>query len=338
MSEVSPISGSMKVVEISEPGGPEVLTMAERPVPAPGPGQVLIQVDAAGVNRPDCLQRAGLYPPPPDASDLPGLEVAGTVVASAADTAWPHEGDRVCALTPGGGYAQYCPTAADHCLPVPGPLSTIEAAALPETYFTVWANLFQTGGLTSGETVLVHGGASGIGSTAVSLARAFGARVFATAGSQEKCRFCEDLGAERCFNYRESDFAQSLADKGEKIDVVLDIVGRPYLAGNLKVLNYGGRLVMVGVLGGARAEIDLRTLLRKRLTVTGSTLRPRPDAEKAAIARELRDQVWPLLEAGRFGPRIQQTFTMSEASKAHELLEANQAMGKVVLTVSDSAS
>ena len=274
----------MTVVEISQPGGPEVLVTARRPTPRAGPGQVLIQVDAAGVNRPDCLQRAGLYPPPRDASDLPGLEVAGTVVARGPEVEWPGMGEPVCALVPGGGYAEYCLTRADHCLPVPGPLSRAEAATLPETFFTVWANLFQSGRLSPGETALIHGGASGIGYTAIMLAKALGARVFATAGSDEKCRFCEELGAERCFNYRNSDFAGELTATGNGVDVVLDIVGRPYMAGNLKVLNQGGRLVMVGVLGGAKAEVDLRVMLRKHLTIMGSTLRPRSDKEKADIA------------------------------------------------------
>jgi putative PIG3 family NAD(P)H quinone oxidoreductase len=325
----------MRAVEISTPGPPSVLRMCQRPVPALRSGEVLIRVAAAGVNRPDCLQRQGLYPPPPGASDLPGLEVAGTIAARAPDVQDFAPGERVCALLAGGGYAEFCAVPAVQCLPVPEGITLVEAAAIPETFFTVWTNVFERGRLQPGETLLVHGGASGIGTTAIQLARAFGARVFATAGSAEKQRLCEELGAERAVNYREEDFAEVLrsitADRG--VDVILDIVGANYLDANLKTLAIDGRLVVIGVLGGARGELDLRRMLTKRLTITASTLRARSPQEKGRIAQALRHRVWPWLEARAVAPVIQQTMPLEEAASAHALLEANEAMGKIVLIV-----
>jgi NADPH:quinone reductase len=327
----------MKVVEIARPGGPAVLRPAERPIPAPAPGEVLIQVAAAGVNRPDLMQRMGKYPPPPGASDIPGLEVAGTVAAVAPGVAGWASGDRVCALVAGGGYAEYCVAPAPQCLPIPAGLTPIEAAAIPETYFTVWTNLFDGGRLVAGETLLVHGGASGIGTTAIQLGRAFGARVLATAGSDARCAACERLGAERSINYRTSDFAEEVQQhtSGRGADVVLDIVGGPYLERNLATLAVGGRLVIIGLMRGARAEVSLLPVLQRRLTITGSTLRPRTVEQKGAIARALRQHVWPLLEQGRVRPVIHATFPLAKAADAHRALEAGEPVGKLVLTVED---
>jgi len=323
----------MAAIEIREHGGPDVLMPVMRPVPTPGADDVLIRIAAAGVNRPDCLQRRGLYPPPPGTSDLPGLEVAGQVVATGEKVMTPHTGDDVCALLSGGGYAEYCAVPAVQCLPIPQGLNFIQAAALPETFFTVWSNVFERGRLVSGETILIHGGASGIGTTAIQLARAFGARVFASAGNDEKCSLCEELGAERAVNYRNENFHDVIkeATGGHGVDVILDIVGGRYLADNIRLLATDGRLVVIGVLGGGKAEINLGQVLIKRLTVTGSTLRNRIPAVKGQIASALRAQVWPKLESGKIAPVIQATFPLAEASRAHELLEANQAMGKLVL-------
>jgi putative PIG3 family NAD(P)H quinone oxidoreductase len=329
----------MRAVEIREPGPPEVLTLGERPVPAPGPGEVLVRVAAAGVNRPDCLQRRGAYPPPPGVTDIPGLEVAGVVAARAADVATPVVGERVCALVAGGGYAEYCTVPAVQCLPLPTGYSLVEAAALPEALFTVWTNVFERGGLQRGETLLVHGGASGIGTAAIALARALGARVFTTAGTAEKCALCERLGAERAVNYREARFADVVreATGGKGVDVILDMVGAPYLADNIALLREDGRLVLIAALGGSRAEINLAQVFMKRLTVTGSTLRNRSPAEKGLIARALRERVWPLLESRAVAPVIQATMPLAAAARAHEILEANATLGKIVLVVDEQA-
>ncbi|HEX9648002.1 MAG TPA: NAD(P)H-quinone oxidoreductase [Alphaproteobacteria bacterium] len=325
----------MTAVEISAPGGPEVLRAVTRPVPVPGHGEVLIRVAAAGVNRPDVMQRAGSYPPPPGASDLPGLEVAGTVVRAGAGVAGPAPGEAVCALVTGGGYAEFCVAPADQTLPIPAGLDAVQAAALPETYFTVWTNLFERGRLDGGESVLVHGGSSGIGTTAVQLADAFGARVFATAGSPEKCRACESLGAERAIDYRSEDFLAVVKDAtaGRGVDVILDMVGGDYLKRNLAALADDGRLVIIAFLGGSAAEVDLMPILRRRLTVTGSALRPRTVERKSQIAEALRAHVWPLLESGRVRPVIHRTFPLTSAAEAHALMEAGRHVGKIVLAV-----
>lgn len=332
----------MRVIEIREPGGPDVLQAAERPTPSPGPGEVLIAVAAAGVNRPDVMQRQGKYPPPAGASDVPGLEVAGTITTLGAGAEGPdgrrwREGDRVCALVAGGGYASHCVAPGPQCLPVPAGLDWATAAALPETFFTVWTNLFDRGRLSAGESVLIHGGTSGIGTTAIQLARAFGARVVATAGSVEKCRACERLGAERAVNYRDADFVEAAraATAGRGVDVILDIVGGDYLARNLEALAVDGRLVVIGLIGGAKAPLDLRPVLQKRLTITGSTLRPRAVSEKGAIARVLLDRVWPLIESGAVRPVIHQTFPLERAADAHRLLESSVHVGKIVLEVGE---
>ena len=329
----------MQAVEITQAGPPEVLRLCTRPGPVPSAGEVLIRVAAAGVNRPDCLQRAGGYPPPPGISDLPGLEVAGTVVAVASGVLIPAVGDRVCALVAGGGYAEYCIAPAVQCLPVPAALSLIEAAAIPETFFTVWTNVFERGHLQRGETLLVHGGASGIGTTAIQLGVAFGARVYATAGSDEKCALCVDLGADQAVNYRKEKFPDVLLQATNKrgVDVILDIVGGPYLADNIRLLREDGRLIYIGALGGAKAEINLGQVFVKRLTLTGSTLRNRPIEEKGRIARALQESVWPLLEQRAIVPVIQHVLPLASAVEAHRILEANDAMGKVVLRMTDEA-
>jgi NADPH2:quinone reductase len=324
---------SMQVVEIARPGGPEVLRVATRPVPQPKSDEVLIRVAAAGVNRPDCLQRAGSYAPPPGASDLPGLEVSGTVVRLGEGVTKWQQGDQVCALTPGGGYAQYCVTPAGHCLPIPRGWTAIEAAGLPETCFTVWINVFERGRLAAGETLLVQGGSSGIGITAIQLARAFGNRVFATAGNAEKCKACEALGAERAINYRIEDFVAVVQELtgGQGVDVILDMVGGDYVARELSALRDDGRLSIIAVLGGARAQIDLNQILRRRLTITASTLRPRTMEFKSAIASTLRAKVWPLIEAGKFKPVIFRTFALAQAADAHALMESDVHIGKIIL-------
>jgi len=325
----------MIAIEIREPGGPEVLVPVERPQPAPGPGEVLIRVAAAGVNRPDVMQRRGQYAPPPGASDIPGLEVAGTVEAIGDSVSDWQIGDRVCALVAGGGYAELCVAPAPQCLPVPAGMSFTDAAALPETFFTVWSNVFDRGHLMAGESALIHGGSSGIGTTAIQLARAFGARVFATAGSAEKCAACERLGAELAVNYRDTDFVAAVraATGGRGVDLILDMVGGEYVSRNLDALAVDGRLVQIAILGGAKAQINMLPILQRRLTVTGSTLRPRPVAEKGAIARALRERVWPLLESGAVAPVIFQTFPLQDAGAAHRVMESSLHIGKLVLVV-----
>jgi NADPH:quinone reductase len=322
----------MIAIEIISHGGPEVLRAVERPVPEPASGEILIKVEAAGVNRPDIMQRQGKYPPPPGASDLPGLEVAGTVVRGAG---WWKDGDRVCALVAGGGYAEYCAVPLPQVLPIPGDMDAIHAAAIPETYFTVWTNLFDRGGLTAGDHVLIQGGTSGIGTTAIQLAHEFGATVYATAGSDEKCAAAVSLGAAAAFNYRTEDFVERVATEtaGRGVDIVLDIVGGDYLPRHLRCLATNGRLVQIGLQGGAKAEIDLRLVLNKRLTVTGSTLRPRTPEEKGIIARQLEEHVWPLLASGRVRPQVDRRFPLREAAAAHRALESGEVIGKVVLTV-----
>jgi NADPH:quinone reductase len=326
-------------IEIHGFGGPDVLRPVERPLPRPGADEVLIRVAAAGVNRPDLLQRLGKYPPPPGASDIPGLEVAGTIEAlgpaSDEDAGRWRPGDRVCALLAGGGYAEFAAVPARQCLPVPAGMDVVRAAAIPETYFTVWTNLFQRGQLRTGDLVLVHGGGSGIGTTAIQLAKAFGATVFATAGSDAKGAACERLGAAAAINYRTADFAESVArlTSGRGVDIILDIIGGPYLERNLRTLAIDGRLVQIGLLGGARSEIDLGTVMRRRLTLTGSTLRNRSIEEKAAIARELEQHVWPLLASGTVTPLVDRTLPLTQAAEAHRLLEAGEVVGKIVLTV-----
>jgi NADPH2:quinone reductase len=331
----SSVPAEMSAVEIAAPGGPEELKLARRPTPQPAEGEVLVRVRAAGVNRPDVMQRQGRYPPPPGASDIPGLEIAGEVVALGPGAARAALGDRVTALLPGGGYAEYAVAAAPLCLPVPAGLSMVEAAAIPETFFTVWTNLFDRGGLEAGESVLIHGGTSGIGTTAVQLAHAWGARVFATAGSPEKARACERFGAVRGIEYHTEDFVEILRKEtdGKGVDVILDMVGAAYLARNLDALAMEGRLVVISLIGGARGEINLSTLMSKRLTVTGSTLRIRSVAQKAIVAEGVKRNVWPLIAAGRVKPVIYATFPLAQASEAHRLMESSKHIGKIVLTV-----
>lgn len=328
---------TMLCMEITQPGPPDVMQPCRRSVPKVQAGEVLIRVVAAGVNRPDCLQRAGHYPPPPGASDLPGLEVAGIVVAVADDVSRPAVGDRVCALVAGGGYAEYCTAPAVQCLPVPAALTLIEAAAVPETFFTVWTNVFERGRLQPGESLLVHGGASGIGTTAIQLASALGARVYATAGNDAKLALCDKLGALRTINYHSEKFYELIREQtgNRGVDVILDIVGAPYFRDNLRLLGDDGRLVIIAVLGGAKSEINFGQILMKRLTITGSTLRSRPVAEKGRIARALEQQVWPLLERRQVAPVIQDVVPLHAAAQTHQRLEANEAMGKFVLRVTD---
>jgi NADPH2:quinone reductase len=323
----------MRAIEITQPGGPEVLQPCERPLPELKPGEILIKVHAAGVNRPDVFQRLGQYPVPPGASDLPGLEVAGEIVDGDLKDSGFAKGDLVCALVQGGGYAGYCAAPLEQCLPVPQGLSALEAASLPETFFTVWSNVFQRAGLQPGETLLVQGGSSGIGVTAIQVAKALGHRVFATAGSADKCRACEELGAERAINYKEEDFVAVVKELtgGRGVDVVLDMVGGDYVAREVSCLADDGRIVIIALLGGAKANVDLGQVLRRRLTITGSTLRPRPVAFKAQIARELRERVWPLLAAGTIRPVIYKTFPLEAAGEAHALMESSTHVGKIVL-------
>ncbi len=323
---------TMRAVEISEPGAPEVLRPVEVPVPTPGAGQILIAVDYTGVNRPDALQRAGMYAPPADASPLPGLEAAGTVAAVGPGVSQWSVGDKVTALLPGGGYADYVLTFADHALPVPGGMAMDRAAALCETYFTVWSNVFMRGGLRAGERFLVHGGSSGIGTTAIQLAREFGARVFATAGSADKCAACLDLGAERAINYRDEDFVEVMKSEGGA-DLILDMVGGPYIPRNLSALADDGRLVQIAFLQGPKAEVNFAQLMTRRLTMTGSTLRPQSVEAKARIAQELAQTVWPLLEAGKLGPVMDSEFPLEDAAKAHARMEGSTHIGKIVLKV-----
>ncbi|MFW7340090.1 NAD(P)H-quinone oxidoreductase [Pollutimonas sp. H1-120] len=325
----------MKAVEISKPGGPEVLVMVDRPMPEPKAGEVLIKVSAAGINRPDVFQRKGNYPPPPGASDLPGLEVVGEIVAGDAAAAGLSVGDKVCALLAGGGYAEYCTAPAAQCLPIPKGLSDVEAAGLPETYYTVWSNVFDRGQLSAGESLLVHGGASGIGTTAVQLATAMGHKVYATVGSDERARAVEGLGAVLGINYRTQDYVEEVkkATGGKGVDVVLDMVAGEYINRNINCLADDGRIVIIALLGGAKADMDCSQILRRRLTVTGSTLRPRPVAFKAEIARSLKERVWPLLEAGKIRPIVHATFPLERACDAHAMMDAGEQIGKIVLTV-----
>jgi NADPH2:quinone reductase len=325
----------MKAVEISKPGGPEVLVLVDRPMPEPKAGEVLIKVSAAGINRPDVFQRKGNYPAPPGASDLPGLEVVGEIVAGDVGAAGLSIGDKVCALLAGGGYAEYCTAPAVQCLPVPKGLSDVEAAGLPETYYTVWSNVFDRGQLSAGESLLVHGGASGIGTTAVQLATAMGHKVYATVGSDERARAVEGLGAVMGINYRTQDYVEEVkkATGGKGVDVVLDMVAGDYINRNINCLADDGRIVIIALLGGAKAEIDCSQVLRRRLTVTGSTLRPRPVAFKAEIARSLKERVWPLLEAGKIRPIVHATFPLEKACDAHAMMDAGEQIGKIILTV-----
>jgi NADPH2:quinone reductase len=324
---------TMTCVEIKAPGGPEQLVLATRPCPQPKAHEVLIAVEAAGVNRPDVVQRMGLYPAPPGASDLPGLEVAGTVIAAGAQVTWPAVGERVCALVPGGGYATHCVTPAGACLPLPNTFDAVHGAALPETFFTVWHNVFERGALKAGENFLVHGGSSGIGTTATQLAHAFGAFVATTAGTDEKCASCRALGADLAINYRTHDFAEEIKAKapGGGVDVILDMVGGAYTARNLRALKPDGRLVNIAFLGGSKSELDLMPVMTKRLTLTGSTLRVRDDVFKARLAAAVRENVWPLLEAGRIKPVIHATFPLADAAEAHRLMESSAHFGKIVL-------
>ncbi|HZR26858.1 MAG TPA: NAD(P)H-quinone oxidoreductase [Vicinamibacterales bacterium] len=325
----------MIAIEIREPGEPDVLTAVERPMPTLAGGDVLIKVAAAGVNRPDVFQRRGRYPPPPGASDIPGLEVAGTIASVASDVTAFRPGDRVCALVAGGGYAEYCAAPAVQCLPVPRGLDMTAAAAIPETFFTVWTNVFERGRLRAGESVLIHGGSSGIGTTAIQLASAQGARVFATAGSAEKCAACERLGAERAINYRDEDFAVVVKalTQSRGVDLILDMVGGDYFARNIDALAVEGRLVEIATLHGVKVEMNIQTIMQKRLTVTGSTLRARPVADKGAIASAVHAHVWPLLESGQVKPIIFKTFPLRQAAAAHALLESSAHIGKIVLSV-----
>jgi len=325
----------MIAIGIRAPGPPEVLVPVERPTPTVTAGEVLIKVVAAGVNRPDVMQRQGMYPPPPGASDIPGLEIAGEIVGVASGvTSW-RTGDRVCALVSGGGYAEYCSAPAPQCLPIPGGLDLIQAAAIPETFFTVWTNVFERGRLVAGETILIHGGSSGIGTTAIQLAHAFGARVITTAGSDEKCAACESLGADVAINYRAADFVAAVRDAtgGRGVDVVLDMVGGDYVQRNIECLAMDGRLVQIGLLGGAKAQINTGPILQRRLWLTGSTLRARSVAEKGAIARAVHANVWSLLEAGTVRVLVHATYPLAQAAEAHRVMESSAHIGKLVLTV-----
>ncbi len=325
----------MTAIEITEPGGPEVLKPTMRPVPRPKAGEIVIKVAAAGVNRPDALQRAGAYDPPPGASDLPGLECAGHVSAVGEGVVRWKEGDAVCALLPGGGYAEYVATPAPHALPVPDGLSMVEAAALCETFYTVWTNVFERGALQAGETFLVHGGSSGIGTTAIQLAAARGARVLTTAGSDEKCATCLELGAERAINYRDEDYVSVIREitGGKGVDLSLNMVGGDYIPRDIKVLAPDGRLVMIAFLSGPKVEVNFAQVMVKRLTLTGSTLRPQSDEAKARIAASLEAEVWPLLSDGRIAPVMDQTFALHDAAGAHARMETSQHIGKIVLTL-----
>jgi NADPH:quinone reductase len=331
---MSDLPATMTAIEIASPGGPDALQPASRPLPRPSLGEVLVKVAAAGVNRPDVLQRQGRYAPPPGTSDIPGLEFAGEVIALGAGVTKLAVGDQVCALVAGGGYAEYAVAPAPQCLPIPKGLSLIEAAALPETVFTVWANVFEIAGLKRGESFLVHGGASGIGTTAIQMARALGARVFATAGTADKCATCVKLGAERAIDYKTEDFAKVIAEatKGQGVDVILDMVGGDYTPRNIASLRERGRIVQIAFLRGHKAEVDLNAVMRKRLVLTGSTLRPRSVTEKGALAAAIREQVWPFIEAGAVKPVIHATFPLAKASDAHRVMDADAHTGKLVLT------
>jgi putative PIG3 family NAD(P)H quinone oxidoreductase len=331
------LSDSMTCIEITEPGGPDVLKPTSRPVPEPAPGEVLLRVAAAGINGPDVYQREGLYPAPPGVTDIPGLEVAGTVVALGEGVEQWQAGDRVCALTAGGGYAEYCVAPAPQCLPIPEGLDPVEAAALPETFFTVWTNVFERARLQAGESLLVHGGGGGIGTTAIQVASALGARVFATEGDAEKCSVCERLGAERAINYAEQDFVTVIKEMtGKKgVDVILDIVGGDYVARNIACLARDGRLVNIAFRKGSKVEIDLMPVMLKRLTLTGSTLRIQSVERKAEIAAALREKVWPLIESGKIAPLVHARLPLAQASEGHRIMDAAEHVGKIMLVVSD---
>jgi putative PIG3 family NAD(P)H quinone oxidoreductase len=329
---ISRLPNRMKVVEITQPGGPEVLKPAERPVPAPGAGELLIKVAAAGVNGPDLMQRKGLYPAPPGATDLPGLEVSGEVMATGANVERWKAGDTVAALTNGGGYAEYCTVDAQHCLPVPKGVSLLDAGGLPETFFTVWSNVFLGAGLAAGETFLVHGGAGGIGTTAIQLGKAFGAKVIATDSPAARCALCRELGADRVIDYRQEDFVEIVRQAGGA-NVILDIVGGPNIEKNFKAASHDCRIIQLAFAAGSKVEINLMPVMLKRLAYTGSTLRTRPPAYKARIARELETRVWPLIESGQIRVVTRQTFPLAEAARAHALMESAQHTGKIVLLV-----
>lgn len=322
----------MKAIEITASGGPEVLQLTDRPMPTAGHGEVVIKVAYAGVNRPDALQRAGLYNPPAGASDLPGLEASGEVVSVGAGVTGVGVGDLVCALLPGGGYAEFVSTPAAHCLPIPDGLSLKQAACLPETFFTVWSTVFMRGGLQGGERFLVHGGSSGIGTTAIQLARAFGARVFTTAGSDAKCAACLTLGAEQAINYHNEDFVDVMRSVG-RADLILDMVGGPYMQRNIKALANDGRIVQIAFLQGPKAALNMMEIMTRRLMITGATLRPQSDLAKSRIADQLREQVWPLLAAGKIAPVMDQEYPLSDAASAHSRMETNAHIGKIVLKV-----
>lgn len=324
----------MTAIEIAKPGDADVLVPASRPVPEPGEGEVLVRVAAAGINRPDVLQRQGNYPPPTGASDIPGLEIAGEIVALGSGVSEWKAGDNVCALVSGGGYAEYCAVPAGQCLPVPAGFSMVEAASLPEAFFTVWANIVNRAAIRSGEWLLVHGGSSGIGTAAIQIGRALGARVIVTAGTAEKCAACEALGAERAINYREADFVAVVKEvTGTGVDVILDMVGGDYIPRNIEVMAPDARMVFIGLQKGAKAEVNFLPVLLKRLVITGSTLRARPVAEKAAIAAALRREIWPRILTGRIKPVVFKTFPLKNASEAHRLMESSAHIGKIVLTV-----
>ena len=327
------IPESMNFIQIEKHGDPDVLKLSSQSVPDPGLDEVLIRVEAAGVNRPDIMQRKGLYPPPPGATDVPGLEVSGTVVKKGKNVAEPEVGSQVCALVSCGGYAEYCLATASICLPIPKKISLQHAAGIPETFFTVWTNVFERGQLKSGETLLVHGGSSGIGTTSIQLGKAFGATVYTTAGTQEKCEYCKNLGADAAINYNENDFEAEIKTLTENrgVDVILDMVGGPYFPKNIKILAAEGRLLQIALMQGYKAEVDFRPLLMKRVTLTGSTLRPRSVKEKSEIARALRKEVWPLLDSGTIRPIIHQTFPLEKAADAHRLMESSSHIGKILL-------
>jgi NADPH2:quinone reductase len=324
----------MRAIEIKEPGGPDVLVVADRPKPEPGPGEVLIKVAAAGINRPDVFQRQGNYAPPPGASDIPGLEVSGEIVSGAVEGSGFKVGDQVCALVAGGGYAEYCVAPIEQCLPIPKGLSLIEAAGLPETYFTVWSNVFDRGQLSAGESLLVHGGASGIGTTAIQLAVAMGNKVYATVGSDERVKAVEALGA-KGINYKTQDFVEEINALTNKrgVDVILDMVAGDYIERDLNCLAEDGRIVIIATLGGLKSSFNASSLMRKRQTITGSTLRPRPVAFKGLIAQNLQKHVWPLLESGKIKPIIHKTLDLSEANKGHAMMEAGEQIGKIIMTI-----
>jgi putative PIG3 family NAD(P)H quinone oxidoreductase len=331
MSSKTP--GEMSFIDLPEFGGPEVLVPARGPVPRPGAGEVLVKVHAAGVNRPDIMQRQGGYNPPPGASPVPGLEISGVIVEAAPDVTGWKIGDQVCALVSGGGYAEYCVAPAPQCLPVPKGLTMVEAAGLPETYYTVWTNVFQRGRLKAGETFLLHGGSSGIGTTAIQLAREFGARIFTTVGNAEKAKVCRELGAESVINYRDEDFVEVVGEltDGKGVDLILDMVGGSYIERNIAALAVEGRLVQIAFQQPSKVEIDFLPMMLKRLTITGSTLRPRTVEQKAGIAAELREKVWPLIEAGKVKPLIHKTFPLTQAAAAHALMESSTHIGKIML-------